>query len=448
MGLVQSKQSDPEASVGAPGDATAGAERPDRAERAGGPDGHVAKQQAGGSGASRAQHTDDADGRASSWSLAASFDYHCMRTLRSSWITCWSPDAEYNVLKPPRHSDYRDKLPEPIEYKVDEYERFVVPGQWTFGLLDMWCPKSKVVKHSVHVPCWDSFKLLVWKWRGCVFGRNCRECYWFGIRETRWARTAYAGNLGREYLLPVRGVGTHGYKSEIEALCWMTWLLGCLMGCGVGTFLSICGNASVNFAAPYTCHTRSRMRYKYGLPPACPFLPLGIDDCLVHCFCFYCSSHQEMRELAVRGVDGPGLHTMDLAPESYAHLEGYEEALAQRRRKVQLMWLNPPPNYKLNTEYDEKYPDATSAIGHSVIKACKHTGKVCGQALTGQTGESLRRDFKQQKTTQLGWNASMAPDEQVMRRPNELRKTHSDPMMVPVIQEIDPYLEKAWSVAY
>lgn len=138
-------------------------------------------------------------------------------------------------------------------------------------------------------------------------------CYWFGIRETRWARTAYAGNLGREYLLPVRGVGTHGYKSEIEALCWMTWLLGCLMGCGVGTFLSICGNASVNFAAPYTCHTRSRMRYKYGLPPACPFLPLGIDDCLVHCFCFYCSSHQEMRELAVRGVDGPGLHTMDLA---------------------------------------------------------------------------------------------------------------------------------------
>jgi hypothetical protein len=68
--------------------------------------------------------------------------------------------------------------------------------------------------------------------------------------------------------------------------------------------------------------------------------------------------------------------------------------------------------------------------------------------LTGQTGESLRREFKQQKTTQLGWNASMAPDEQVMRRPNELRKTHSDPMMVPVIQEIDPYLEKAWSVAY
>ena len=136
----------------------------------------------------------DQPGSSSGLRQGSSFlEYHCMRTLRSSWITCWTPDSSYNVLKPPRHSDYRDKLPEPIEFKVDEYERFVKQGQWTFGLLDMWCPKAKVVKHSVHVPCWDSFKLLVWQWRGCVFGRTCRECYWFGLRETRWARTAYAG---------------------------------------------------------------------------------------------------------------------------------------------------------------------------------------------------------------------------------------------------------------
>ena len=61
----------------------------------------------------------DAGKSSSSWSLASSFDYHCMRTWRSSWIACWSPDAEYNSLKPPKHSDYRDKLPEPIEFKVD-----------------------------------------------------------------------------------------------------------------------------------------------------------------------------------------------------------------------------------------------------------------------------------------------------------------------------------------
>ena len=389
--------------------------------------------------------------RAPGRGLSGSFDYHCMRTMRSSWIACWSPDAEYHALKPPRHSDYRDKLPEPIEFKVDEYERFVTPGQWTFGLLDMWCPKSKVVKHSVHVPCWDSYKILFWKWRGCVFGRNCRECYWFGLRETRWARTAYAGNLGREYLLPVRGVGTNGYKSEIEALCWMTWIMGCLLGCGIGQVLSVCGNAGVNCAAPYTCHTRSRMRYKYGLPPAIPCCPLGVDDWLVHLFCFYCASHQEMRELAVRGVDGPGLSTMDLSPESYAHVEGHEEALAQRRRKVQLMWLNPPPDYKLNTEYDQKYPDAASAIGHSVVRAIKSTGRTCAQAVTGKT----QSEFRQERTTALGWNVGMnAPIVQEMRRKGHER-TNSDPTgMVSVLTEdsdgqvTDPYLDKAWSVAH
>lgn len=364
------------------------------------------------------------------------------RFRKSSWVACWSPDDEFRSHMPARHSDYRDKLPEPFADIQEEYARFVTHGQWTFGLLDMWCPKSKVVKHSVHVPCWDSFKILPWKWRGCVFGRNCKECYWFGLRETRWARTAYGGNLGREYVLPVRGVGTHGYKSEIEALCWLTWVLGCILGCGIGQVMSICGNASVNFAAPYTCHTRSRMRYKYGLPPMIPFCPLGIDDFLMHCFCFYCASHQEMRELIVRGVDGPGLHTMDVWPHSYSHLEGYDEVLQQRRRKVELMWLNPPPQYKLNKE--EKYPDMMSAVSHSILKALKESCKHGGRALVGRTGQALSG-----KTSKnLGWSVGMAPPVvQEMKR--EFERTNSDPtLMVPVIQEVDAYEGKAWSVAY
>ena len=80
--------------------------------------------------------------------------------------------------------------------------------------------------------------------------------------------------------------------------------------------------------------------------------------------------------------------------------------------------------------------------------ACKHTGRTCGEAVMGWTAESLNREFKQQTTTELGWNAAVAPPAQEMRRMHELRKTNSDPMMVPVVQEIDPYLEKAWSVAY
>ena len=131
-----------------------------------------------------------------------------------------------------------------------------------------------------------------------MFGRNMKECFWFGLREARWARTAYAGNMGREYMMPVNGVGTHGYKSEIEALCWMTYILGCIFSCGIGQVFSICGNAGANCAACYTCHTRSRMRNRYGLPPVFG-LPLGIDDCLVHLLCFYCASHQYVCTLSV-----------------------------------------------------------------------------------------------------------------------------------------------------
>jgi hypothetical protein len=32
-----------------------------------------------------------------------------------------------------------------------DYEPYVKEGRWTVGLLDMWCPRAKYVKHSVHV---------------------------------------------------------------------------------------------------------------------------------------------------------------------------------------------------------------------------------------------------------------------------------------------------------
>jgi Cys-rich protein (TIGR01571 family) len=59
------------------------------------------------------------------------------------------------------------------------------------------------------------------------------------------------------------------------------------------------GNFGCNFGACYSCHARERMRRKWKLPGSFG-LPPGVDDCLVHFFCFYCASHQELRELAVR----------------------------------------------------------------------------------------------------------------------------------------------------
>lgn len=45
---------------------------------------------------------------------------------------------------------------------------------------------------------------------------------------------------------------------------------------------------------------------KYNLPDTFGLGP-GVDDCCTHFACMYCASHQEMRELAIRGVDGPGM---------------------------------------------------------------------------------------------------------------------------------------------
>ena len=39
---------------------------------------------------------------------------------------------------------------------------------------------------------------------------------------------------------------------------------------------------------------------------------------------------QELREMAVRGTDGPGLHILDILPEDFKHVEGFEAALLNR----------------------------------------------------------------------------------------------------------------------
>lgn len=53
--------------------------------------------------------------------------------------------------------------------------------------------------------------------------RTCEECYWTGLRQTRWARAVYAANLGREYVFPYQNIGHKSYKSDIKALCWCVY---------------------------------------------------------------------------------------------------------------------------------------------------------------------------------------------------------------------------------
>lgn len=222
-----------------------------------------------------------------------------------------------------------------------------------------------MVKHSTHLPCWDSFKINPCRWRGIVFGRTLEECYWDGLRQTRWARTVYAANLGREYILPVRGVGRHGYKSEIKALCWMYFLMGCIFSCGIGQVFSLCGNFCFNFSACYSCHAREKIRRRYKLPPVFG-LPPGIDDFVAHFFCLYCSVYQEMRELTIRGVDGPGLHILDVLPGSYAAAPGGLEAISIRKAAVDKMLSKPPLMFVSRPKNDTKTTSTQGKTGKFV----------------------------------------------------------------------------------
>ena len=68
-------------------------------------------------------------------------------------------------------------------------------GRWTMGLFEMWVAKQRPVKHAVHIPCMESFRINPLRWRGVCLGRTLTEAFWT-FRQTRWARAVYAANLG------------------------------------------------------------------------------------------------------------------------------------------------------------------------------------------------------------------------------------------------------------
>ncbi|CAL5228655.1 g11824 [Coccomyxa viridis] len=216
------------------------------------------------------------------------------------------------------HGDYRDTLPTRTEDVAEQLASVVQDGKWTFGLFECWGPRERLVKKAVHVPCCPSFRFNPFAWRGICFGR--------------WARTVHALNMGREYSDPFRGLG-RSYPDEIGQLCGFVCMLGCAFSLGIGQAISICGDYGVNFAACFTCHSREKLRRRFKLPPVL-LLPPGIDDCIVHFLCTYCASHQEMREAVVRGLDGPGLSPLDVYPRSWQHVEGLQQEVEHRQRKL------------------------------------------------------------------------------------------------------------------
>lgn len=173
---------------------------------------------------------------------------------------------------------------------------------------------------------------------------------------------------------------------------WCTKVLDTKMHNELSSLCTTAGNFGCNFAACYSCHARERMRRKWSLPPIFG-LPPGIDDCLVHFFCFYCSSHQELRELAVRGVDGPGMHMFDLVPDSYKHIEGAQAAIDARRVLVEHMVSKPP---KILTAREKKVKEAKKEVDVTTIAPSEGS----------------------EASEQFGWMQYKAPKVQVRERGN------------------------------
>lgn len=252
--------------------------------------------------------------------------------------------------------------------------------------------------------------------------------------------------------MPVLGVGRHGYLSDIQALCWLYFCMGCLFSCGIGQIFSLCGNIGFNFAACYSCNGRAKIRRKFHLPPTFCLPPL-IDDCLVHFLCFYCASHQELRELAVRGRDGPGMHILDVLPDAFNGVEGIDKVVETRRAQVASMLAKPPILFMTRDKKKKK-------VNPIEVEYPLTVGG--GEEIQQLETESTLPDASEY-SEQLGWTVRccLAPEEQLMDRMASLRRIHSAEEIRSgkvgfyVQRDVEESVEqqlgmapRAWSVAY
>ena len=81
---------------------------------------------------------------------------------------------------------------------------------------------------------------------------------------------------------------------------------------------------------------------------------------------WYMATCREMRELVIRGVDGPGMHAMDVCPHSYDTAPEHEEVYEKRKKWVEKMLSRPPKQY--TREAGTKHPDVYAAVCANVVK--------------------------------------------------------------------------------
>lgn len=175
--------------------------------------------------------------------------------------------------------------------------------------------------------------------------------------------------------------------------------------------------------------------------------------------CFYCASHQELRELAVRGVDGPGLHIQDVLSSSFP--PEADQAAAARAELVNYMLSHPPELFKSRVPKDQKrFHRPKSAVLRTFGIAPREREKLEG----GESTELSHESQSEMMGAAFGWARfqestpliEMAPETQLMRR----TQSENNPLNLKseIIQADDDSEEytsghrrpvrKSWSIAY
>lgn len=199
-------------------------------------------------------------------------------------------------------------------------------------------------------------------------------------------------------------------------------------------------------------------------------MPLFLaDDFLVHFLCFYCSSHQEIRELAVRGIDGPGLHIQDVLQDSFP--SEADTSAAARAALVAEMLSHPPQLFKSRVPVEDRTyakpkEHGTTPSGRLASEPISVDEKA-GRATGTKKLQLERKDRSEMMGVALGWGryidpsklpCNMAPEQQMMMQRSR-SATASGAMPRSEIEvrergetsstdESSRSPRKAWSIAY
>ncbi|CAN1774915.1 Protein PLANT CADMIUM RESISTANCE 2 [Linum perenne] len=94
---------------------------------------------------------------------------------------------------------------------------------------------------------------------------------------------------------------SNSYAESTDKVDWSSGLCDCFSdarnSCGVNGALYTIIACVTGFPCCYSCFYRTKLRQQYGIKGT------HSRDCLVHCFCEYCSLCQEYRELKKHGFD-------------------------------------------------------------------------------------------------------------------------------------------------